>query len=251
MARGMTILCFIALLAGGCGEMKKAVSMEETLAGAVIDARGSALPVSVALNTDYLLLYFSAHWCPPCQAFTPKLVDFYNTQNGGTLFQVLFISSDRGEKEMLAYMQKTHMPWPGVVFHSDATKTLNKHYSGQGIPRLVLVNRDGKVLADSFKGREYLGPQAVIEELKEILSKRQVDPVGLSETTNETLPTPDKLARKFKVNGFGQGSKQDIAIINGKFTAEGAELEKGVVVEDITTTYVEVSYEGNLYRLYP
>ena len=37
------------------------------------------LTVPLVVNTPSypgknLLLYFSAHWCPPCQAFTPKLV---------------------------------------------------------------------------------------------------------------------------------------------------------------------------------
>ena len=31
-----------------------------------------------ALAGKTIGIYFSAHWCPPCQAFTPKLVDFHN-----------------------------------------------------------------------------------------------------------------------------------------------------------------------------
>ena len=23
-------------------------------------------------------IYFSAHWCPPCRSFTPKLIESYN-----------------------------------------------------------------------------------------------------------------------------------------------------------------------------
>jgi len=26
-------------------------------------------------------LYFSAHWCPPCRGFTPKLTEFFNKAN--------------------------------------------------------------------------------------------------------------------------------------------------------------------------
>ena len=27
---------------------------------------------------QYYAIYYSAQWCPPCHAFTPKLVDWYN-----------------------------------------------------------------------------------------------------------------------------------------------------------------------------
>ena len=28
-----------------------------------------------------ILFYFSAHWCPPCRAFTPILNDFYTVRH--------------------------------------------------------------------------------------------------------------------------------------------------------------------------
>ncbi|KAK0074992.1 hypothetical protein PV326_011971, partial [Microctonus aethiopoides] len=41
-------------------------------------------------------VYFSAHWCPPCRAFTPQLVDTYQRiRERGQNFEVIFVSSDR------------------------------------------------------------------------------------------------------------------------------------------------------------
>lgn len=41
-------------------------------------ADGSSLSADAALvGKDVILVYFSAHWCPPCRAFTPVLKDFY------------------------------------------------------------------------------------------------------------------------------------------------------------------------------
>ncbi|KAJ9591496.1 hypothetical protein L9F63_001982, partial [Diploptera punctata] len=41
-------------------------------------------------------IYFSAHWCPPCKAFTPQLIDTYSKVRGkGNDFEVIFVSSDR------------------------------------------------------------------------------------------------------------------------------------------------------------
>ena len=260
MKQEIAILCATVLLLSGCGALNKSVSLEETLAESIIDTQGDAVPSSEILNTDYLLLYFSAHWCPPCQAFTPKLVEFYNTHGGGHQFQTLFISSDHTEKDMLSYIQETHMPWPAVRFHSDSANKLTKTYSGQGIPRLVLLAPSGEIIADSFKGNKYLGPQTVIEQLKKRLPKPEptkaesTHPEPAEPTTikpQKNLPAPDSISERFKINGFGQGAGQNIAVINGKPTIKGDELDKGIIVEEITTTYVEVSYENNRYRLLP
>ena len=53
------------------------------------------VPVAEALDGKYVLLYFSAHWCPPCRAFTPRLAELYQhmqKQHSGKL-EVVFVSS--------------------------------------------------------------------------------------------------------------------------------------------------------------
>ncbi|RLG30214.1 hypothetical protein DRO03_05040 [Methanosarcinales archaeon] len=46
-------------------------------------------------------VYFSAHWCPPCRAFTPNLVKFYNSlKKADKPFEIIFVSSDRDKKAM-------------------------------------------------------------------------------------------------------------------------------------------------------
>ena len=247
----ISILCLLLMLNAGCGRIHSADDLERVLEGAIIDAQWNDVTPDYALNTDHLLLYFSAHWCPPCQAFTPKLVEFYNKENGGQLFQVLFISADHSEKEMRNYARETRMPWPAVVYHSEATKKLKKQFSGQGIPRLVMLDRDGNVAADSFKGTKYLGPQHVLNELKKELDKRKIDPAGISESTGEPLSTPEKLDKQFTIEGIGERAGRKMAVINGKIYSKGDDLGEGVRISDITTDYVEIDKEGNHYRLTP
>ena len=68
-------------------------------------------------------LYFSAHWCPPCRAFTPKLADWYNKLKGGSIgdkFDIVFLSSDRDEKNFNEYFAE--MPWHAVSYSDKTTK---------------------------------------------------------------------------------------------------------------------------------
>ena len=44
-------------------------------------ADGSSHQAEAALQgKSVVLIYFSAHWCPPCRAFTPVLKDFYEVK---------------------------------------------------------------------------------------------------------------------------------------------------------------------------
>lgn len=114
----------------------------------------------------YYAFYFSAHWCPPCRAFTPKLVEFYNAQETRKKnFEIIFVSADNDEQSMDQYIKGDTMPWPAVAFRSlDRIKEIKK-YSTQGIPRLVLVDREGKVISDSYEGSTYVGPEKVMNEI--------------------------------------------------------------------------------------
>lgn len=44
----------------------------------LVKADGTKKPGSeVFAGKDFICIYFSAHWCPPCRGFTPVLKDFY------------------------------------------------------------------------------------------------------------------------------------------------------------------------------
>jgi len=112
--------------------------------------------------------YYSAHWCPPCQAFTPQLVQFYNRiKKQHPEFELVFFSDDHSIAEMTEYMHVMKMPWPAFEFHK---KSLMKKYCGPGIPCLVVVDENGKVLADSFENKKYVGPKKVMDSLGKLLA---------------------------------------------------------------------------------
>ena len=48
----------------------------------LIRADGSSKSAESALQgKEVVLIYFSAHWCPPCRGFTPILKDFYEVKS--------------------------------------------------------------------------------------------------------------------------------------------------------------------------
>lgn len=137
----------------------------------LIKQGGTNASASSISSKKYLFIYFSAHWCPPCRAFTPKLVEFYNKNAGNGDFELLFVSSDKDQASMDKYMTETKMPWVGLNLKSERTKQLGKQFGVEGIPCLVLLDEKDQVLASSFKGSEYLGPEVALEKYQELHKK--------------------------------------------------------------------------------
>ena len=94
-------------------------------------------------------LYFSAHWCPPCRAFTPKLATVYSelktTQKD---FEVIFVSSDSSEDEFKSYLND--MPWLAIPFDNEFKRDeCNEKYEISGLPTLVLLDGEtGKIITN-------------------------------------------------------------------------------------------------------
>ncbi|MGB0409903.1 MAG: thioredoxin-like domain-containing protein [Opitutales bacterium] len=118
----------------------------------------------------YFAFYRSAQWCPPCRAFTPKLVAFYDKQRSkGAAFELVFISSDRDEDAMAEYMADYDMEWPAFAFGKN--KDLVSR-NGTGIPNLLVTDAEGNKLLDSYdKSGEYIGPTAVMKQLERLLKE--------------------------------------------------------------------------------
>ena len=89
-------------------------------------------------------IYFSAHWCPPCRAFTPNLVKFRDQHKDD--FEIVFVSSDKDEAAQKNYMKETGMKWLAVKFGTKEIKDLKQRYGLKGIPTLIIVGPDGKTI---------------------------------------------------------------------------------------------------------
>ncbi|MDP4610635.1 MAG: thioredoxin-like domain-containing protein [Opitutales bacterium] len=144
--------------------------LEQNLVGVdgkkVARLRESHLP-----QAEYIAIYYSASWCPPCRKFTPVLVDFYNEKRAKhDNFELVYVSSDNTEEAQEKYMLDDKMPWPAVKF-SKAKEKVAKQYAGSGIPCLVILDRQGNVLKHSYVDGKYVGPTVVMNELGKLLGK--------------------------------------------------------------------------------
>jgi len=138
---------------------------------------GTVKEVDVATlkNVKYWAFYQSASWCGPCKAFTPSLVEFYTRfKRSHQNFELVFVSADKDEKAMLAYMKDDRMPWLALKYSDRFLNGVNLgKYFGDGIPDLVLTDADGKVLADMFKGKDYLGPTQAMEQFTKLVPRSE------------------------------------------------------------------------------
>ncbi|KAJ0631283.1 putative protein-disulfide reductase [Helianthus annuus] len=181
-------------------------------------------------------LYFSASWCPPCQRFTPNLVDIYNELVVKGDLEIVFVSADEDEESFTGYFSK--MPWLAVPFSDSETReALDKCFKVSGIPHLVFLDESGKLLSD--RGVEIIGEYGsdgypfTPERVKEI--KDQEEEARKNQTLRSLLETP---SRDFVIKA--NGDKVPIAELEGKTVGIYFMLSTFKRSSDYTGTLVNV-----------
>jgi len=127
-------------------------AFSELLGNDLVKGTETVAVESALAGKEIVGLYFSAHWCPPCKGYTPKLAEQYKAvAAAGKSFEVIFVSSDRDEASFKEYFGE--MPWLALPYAARKTKAaLSKKYKVNGIPTLILLdgatgellNKDGR-----------------------------------------------------------------------------------------------------------
>lgn len=144
------------------GKMVDGMSRRANLVGKPMEVSGvtvSGEPLDwQAYQGKVVLVTFWATWCAPCRREIPALLQAYqNYHDQG--FDIVAISVDDNRQDLDQFLQTNPLPWT-VVFDREAPgERMAQKYGVMAIPQMILVGRDGNVVATNVRGHnlpEYL-----------------------------------------------------------------------------------------------
>lgn len=110
-------------------------------------------------DCKFVLLFFSAGWCAPCDQFLQVLKDFYNEVNlNEKVVEILYVSCDHDEAQFKESYAK--MPWISVPYNNPLHNDLKKKFEIIGVP-VVLVCEAQTGFVVTHKGRKDIFDQGV------------------------------------------------------------------------------------------
>ena len=128
------------------------------------DTEGRTVKLS-SFRGKYVLIDFWASWCGPCRRENPNVVDAYNRFRNKN-FTILGVSLDRpGQKESwLKAIVDDNLNWTHVSDLKFWKSEVVPVYQVESIPFNVLVDPDGKVVAENLRG------SALGQKLQQVLN---------------------------------------------------------------------------------
>lgn len=100
----------------------------------------------------FLVIDFWASWCGPCRAELPNMKTIYaDYKSKGVEF--FGVSIDKNDADWLKALQEENMPWPQVCA-PNAGKELMADYQFSMIPFVMLLDKNGNILAKGLRGEK-------------------------------------------------------------------------------------------------
>jgi hypothetical protein len=95
-------------------------------------------------------------------------VSVYDHQNAPDKeFEVVFVTRDKSEPDMLKFMRSEQMKFPALSFDKvTSAPELTQYYSGHGIPCLSVLDRKGTLVLQSKSDQDAL---EVLDQLQRLI----------------------------------------------------------------------------------
>jgi thiol-disulfide isomerase/thioredoxin len=103
-----------------------------------------------------VLVDFWATWCRPCLAEMPNLKKVYREYHDRG-FDIVGVSVDDDDQALTHYLDEANIPWAIVHdknHHAEESHPLSEYYGVTRFPTMMLVGKDGKVIAFDTYGEE-------------------------------------------------------------------------------------------------
>ena len=113
---------------------------------------------------DVLLIDLWATWCPPCQApmeHNQIMMNKFGKKWNEMGVRIIGISQDKEEKDLIKKVNDKK--WTSIEHYKIKDPSSVKHLEVNGIPHILLVNRDGEVV---FKGHPNLRQNLAADIMK-------------------------------------------------------------------------------------
>ncbi|ALO14063.1 Thiol-disulfide oxidoreductase ResA [Salinivirga cyanobacteriivorans] len=102
---------------------------------------------------NYTLVDFWAAWCGPCRRANPHVVEIYEEYHPKG-FQVLGVSFDQSREAWIKAIHEDNLPWTQVSDLKGWKNEAGQLYGVNSIPHTVLIDPEGKIVANRFSHEE-------------------------------------------------------------------------------------------------
>ena len=100
-------------------------------------------------QSQFVGVYFGAHWAPPCRKFTHSLKKNYEEANkDGQKLEIVFCSQDGNHAAFKRNFND--MEWYAVDFEDKSRiQSLQQTFGVMELPTLIIIDKDGQIVSQS------------------------------------------------------------------------------------------------------